>query len=856
MKKPQPPRWAKRLLHGFCSPDLVEEMEGDLNELFQQRVEVIGLREARLRYVRDVLSLARPFAFKHRPSEFSQPFFLSPDMIRTYFKIAWRSLQRNRLLSFINVAGLALGMSCSLVIWLWINDELHFNKGYKEADRIYFVRQTDGTYTNWLTSGPLAETLKKDIPEVEKATKFTVWSNEYLIRVGETSDKETGIYASSDFFDIFQPETLHGNASAAIQSPNAIVITRQVAEKFFGTTDAVGRTLELNNDKNYQVGAVIENVPKNTSIQFDWLVNFKVAEEDWMKTWGNNSFYTYVKLHPNRSQAQAEAKMKGVLKRYQSDATEDPILQPIGDTYLYGEYVNGKPAGGRISYVRTFGFVALLILLIACVNFMNLATARSALRAKEVGIRKVVGARRSSLAGQFMGESTLLSMLSALLAIGVVALLLPTINQLVDKHLVIDLTAPTFWGSLVVLVGVTSLVAGSYPALFLSAIQPVRVLKGTLSSLPTGALFRKVLVVFQFSLSLFLIIGMLVIGRQMHYVRTKQLGLDRENLLRVPVEGSLLPKMETFRQELQRANAISSVTTAGESPVQIGSSATGGLTWPGKDPKLQETVSTMKVGYDFSKTMNIRLLEGRDFTPADTGAYYLVNESAVKMMNLKNPVGTEITFQVGKGRIVGVMQDFHLASFHEPIRPLVLSLYPKWTNIFLIKTRPGQTAEAIAAIEKSAKQLNPGYPFKYHFVDEDYEKLYHSETIVNTLINYFGLLAILISCLGLFGLVTFTAEQRVREIGVRKVLGASIASIVALLSKDFLRLILIAIVIASPLAWYAMNRWLQNFAYKIDIEWWVFALAGLLAVGIALLTVSFQSIKAALANPVKSLRSE
>lgn len=853
---PHPPRLADRLLEWFVAPHLLETLQGDLHEEFAYQVERVGERRAQWRYWRDVLGFVRPFAIRRKSSEYPQPYFLSTDMLRNYFKIAWRSLLRNRLLSFINVAGLALGMSCSLVIWLWINDELSFNKGYKDAEKVYFVRQSNGIFTNWMTPGPLAETLKKDIPDVEKATRFTVWSNNYLIRVGQTSDKETGIYASSDFFDIFQPLTLRGNASTAIQSPNAIVITRKVAEKFFGTTDAVGRTLRLNDDKNYQVGAVIENVPKNTSIQFDWLVNATVAEEDWMKGWGNNSFYTYVKLQPNSSQAQAETKMKGLLKRYKSDAIEDPILQPIGDTYLYGEYVNGKPAGGRISYVRTFGFVALLILLIACVNFMNLATARSSLRAKEVGVRKVVGAMRSSLAGQFMGESILLSTLSALLAIGLVALLIPTINQLVDKHLVVDIMTPTFWLRVFALIGFTSLVAGSYPALFLSAIQPVQVLKGALASAPTGALFRKLLVVFQFSISLFLIIGMLVIGRQMHYIRTKQLGLDRENLLRVPVEGSLLPKMETFRQELQRANAISSVTTAGGSPIQIGSSSTGGLTWPGKDPKLQETVYTMKVGYNFTKTMNIRLLEGRDFTPTDSGAYYLVNESAVSLMKLKNPVGTEVNFQIGKGRIVGVMQDFHLNSFHEPIRPVVLCLYPKWTDSFLIKTRPGQTAAAIDVVEKLAKQLNPGYPFTYHFVDEDYEKLYHSETIVNTLINYFGLLAIIISCLGLFGLVTFTAEQRIKEIGVRKVLGASVANIVALLSQDFLKLVLIAIVIATPVAWYAMSEWLKDFEYKIGIEWWILALAGLLAICIALLTVSYQAIKAALMNPVKSLRSE
>ncbi|MGV3558695.1 ABC transporter permease [Larkinella arboricola] len=774
-------------------------------------------------------------------------------MIQNYFKIAWRSLQRNRLLGFINVAGLSLGMACSLLIGLWVWDEFQVDKGLPDGDRLYLVRLTDGAYTSDILPGPLAEALKKDVPEVDKATKFTVWSNDFLLRSGNRFGKKVGLYASADFFDVFQIPVLQGNPGLAIQSPNAIVITRSVAQAFFGNSKAVGKTIQLNNEKYYRVGAVIENVPKNSSVQFDWIVNFSEAEEGWMKTWNNNAFRTYVKLKNGSTQAGAEARMAGLLPRYQTGATAKPILQRLGDVYLYGEYTNGKPTGGRIDYVRTFSLIALLILLVACVNFMNLATARSSLRAKEVGIRKVVGARRLSLIGQFMCESLLLNVFSAGLAVGLVQLTLPYVNPVVDKQLAIDFTAPLAWGSLLVLIGITSVVAGSYPAFVLSVMQPARVLKGALSSTPTGAGFRKTLVVFQFSLSIFLIVGMLIIGRQMHYIRTKQLGLNRQDLLHVAVEGTLRPRMEAFRQELQRSDAIQAVTTAGELPIRIGS--TGSLDWAGKDPKTDASVSTMKVGVDFTKTLGINLLAGRDFTAADT-SNYLVNESAVKMMKLENPIGAEVTFQRGKGRIIGVMQDFHLSSFHEPIRPLVLSNYPKWTNYFLIKTQPGKTEEAIRVIEQTARQLNPGYPFDYHFVDEEYEKLYRSETLVNTLINYFGILAIFISCLGLFGLATFTAEQRTKEIGVRKVLGASVGGILVLLSKDFLKLVFVAILLASPVAWWAMHRWLQSFTYRIDIEWWMFALAGLLAVAIALLTVSFQSIRAALMNPVRSLRSE
>jgi putative ABC transport system permease protein len=851
----KPPQLADRLLKFFCAPHRLEEVQGDLHEEFAYQVRRVGEWRARWRYWRDVLGFLKPFAIKRKPTNYSTTNLMNPIMIRNYFKIAWRSLLRNRLLSLINIAGLSLGMACSLIIGLWVNDELQFNKGFKAVDRLFFVRLTDGTNTSEILPGPLAEALKKDVPEVDKATKFTVWSNDYLVKAGSRFAKKVGLYASNDFFEVFQYPVLQGDPNLAIQSPNAIVITRSVAQAFFGTVQAVGKTIQLNSEKYYRVGAVIENVPKNSSVQFDWVVTFREGEESWMKTWNNNAFHTYVRLKPNTTQAGAEAHMAGLLKRYKTDAdpTTKPILQPMADVYLYGDYSNGKATGGRIGYVRTFSLIAFLILLVACVNFMNLATARSSLRAKEVGIRKVVGARRLALAGQFMSESFLLNVIAALVAVGLVHTVLPFVNTLVDKQLAIEFARPLFWLGLLGLVGVTSLVAGSYPAFVLSMMQPVRVLKGALAGTPAGAAFRKSLVVFQFSLSLFLIVGMLVIGRQMHYIRTKQLGLNRQDLLHMAVEGNLRPRMDAFRQELQRSNAIQAVTVAGELPIRIGS--TGGVGWAGKDPKADGSVSIMKVGVDFTKTLGVRLVAGRDFTAADT-SNYLVNESAVKMMKLKNPIGAEIDFQRGKGRIVGVMQDFHQSSFHEPIRPLVLSNYPKWTNYFLIKTRPGQTAEAIAFIEQTARQLNPGYPFACHFVDEEYEKLYRSETLVNTLINYFGVLAIFISCLGLFGLATFTAEQRTKEIGVRKVLGASVGGIVVLLSKDFLKLVALAIVIASPVAWWVMNQWLQGFAYQIDLSWWMFVVAGLLAVAIALLTVSFQSIKAALMNPVKSLKSE
>ncbi|WP_234736853.1 ABC transporter permease [Tellurirhabdus bombi] len=781
-------------------------------------------------------------------------------MLQNYFKIAWRNLWRNRLLTTINVTGLALGLACALLIGLWVNDELSFNRSYKNLDSLYAVKlvYADGQAGD-NTSGPLAEALKEKVPGIEKATKMTVWDNQFLIKVGQKSGKETGNYVSDDFFEVFQLNALQGSPSRALQSPNQIVISRKLAMTYFNTVQAVGQRLQLNGDKTYVVGAVIEDIPQNTSVHLDWFVNFKVQEEDYMRNWDNIMFKTYVRLNPAATQEGAERAMKTLLAQNSSDKTSRAILQPLKDVYLYSDYANGKPVGGRIDYLNVYGLVAIFILLIACVNFMNLATARASMRAKEVGVRKVVGAMRSSLVNQFMGESLLVSFVAGILAVLIAWLMLPTINAVFQKNLVLDGTDLKLWGSGLALVILTGLVAGSYPAFFLSSMKPVQVLKGVFKSNRNGAgTFRQSLVVIQFSLSILLIISMLVVGRQMAYVRTKHLGLSRENVLYLPVEGELRSKMEAFRQELLRTNAISAVTATGELPINIGSSASGQLQWPGKDPTTIESIWHMWIGYDFVKTMNVQLAGGRDFDPTSPAdqANYLINESAAKLMALKNPVGQPITYQSKKGQIIGVMKDFHMSSLHEPIKPLIFRLKPDWTNFVLVKTAPGQTVEAIQALEQTVRKFNPDYPFEYHFLNENYEKLYHSETLVNTLVNYFGGLAILISCLGLFGLAAFTAERRTKEIGVRKVLGASAGSIVALLSRDFLKLVFVALLIATPLAWYFMDRWLQDFAYRVELSWWMFVLAGGMAMLIALATVSFQSLKAALVNPVKSLKSE
>ncbi|CCH52416.1 Macrolide export ATP-binding/permease protein macB 2 [Fibrisoma limi BUZ 3] len=874
----RPPRWADRLLKRVLPADLLEELLGDLHEQFAEQAAELGEAKARRLYALEVLRFCRPYFLKRRirhqqrtQSDYSQPYFLSPIMIRNYIKVASRNLAKNKVYSFINVFGLALGMACSLLIGLWVKDAFSYNRFLPDAEKIAFVRVNfvdpntgEVPVTNWVTPGPLQEAIAQDVPEVAAVTKIN-YGPEYLIKVGDKAAKEKGHYATDDFFGVFDLPAVYGNPKAALKQTNQIVITRKVAETFFPNGLALGKTLQLNNDKFYVVGAVIENLPSNSSLQFDWLVNWKVQEENWMKTWGNNSFQTFVRLKPHVTLAQAEAAMKDIYPRRagKNFDTGRPTLQAITDLHLYGEYENGKPAGGRIEYVRVFAIVALFILLIACINFMNLATARSATRAREVGVRKVVGALRTSLIGQFLSESLLTSLLAAALALVLVLSVLPTFNTLFNKQLTLDFNQSDFWLLLGGLVLITGFFSGSYPALFLSSLQPIKILKGRLQFGAGPALFRRMLVVFQFSMSIFLIVGMLAVGRQMNYLRTKHLGLDRENVLYWPIEGINEPtKFNALRQEILRQPSIASVTTAGSLPVNVQGSS-GDLSWPGMDPNQSSSVWAMFVGSDFTRTMNIKLADGRDFradSPADS-SNYIINEATARMMAqsapaMKDPVGKEVTFWMGKGRIVGVMKDFHLHSLHEPIKPLILCFNGLNVEYLLVKTRPGQTQQALADLTNISKKFTPDYPFNYHFLDEEYEKLYRSEQQVNTLVNYFGILAILISCLGLFGLAAFTAEQRTKEIGVRKVLGASVTNIVGLLSKDFLLLVLIALVLAVPLAWWALSQWLGTFAYHEELSWWLFGLAGLLAVLVAFLTVSYQSIKAALMNPVKSLRAE
>jgi predicted permease len=791
-------------------------------------------------------------------------------MIRNYLKIAWRNLVRNKVHTFINIAGLSVGLVCSLLILLWVQNELSVDSFYKNSDRLYsvyerqyFDHKINGSYN---TPGPTADQMKKVMPEVEHAVSLGFGQNN-TFQVGNKILKQQGSSASAEYFNIFSFKLLQGNAQTALNSPVSLAISRKMAEDFFGSPQAaIGKTIRYENSKNFKVTAVFENLPKNSSQKFDYLVNWYnfLQENNWALDWGNQGPSTIVMLKQGTNPAQFEKKIIHFLDTYNNTNRKtatfiiDLGMQPIREQYLHGSFDNGKISGGRIEYVRIFSIVAVFILLIACINFMNLTTARSVKRAKEIGVRKVVGAVRSTLVKQFISESLLITSLSVMISLLLLVVLLPVFNQVTQKQIELPFNQAGFWIKVVCITLVTGLVSGSYPALFLSSFNPVKVLKGTLKLDSGTTLFRKGLVIFQFVLSIILITGTIVVSRQINYIQSKNLGFDRENLIYVPLEGDLAHKYDLFKEQALTLPGIQSVTRMTNAPTNIQNS-TGGVDWIGKDQTVNIQFTQTSVGYDFVKTMKLTMLQGRDFSknfPTDTVGLIL-NEAALKRIGYKNPIGQPLTFWGRKSKIIGVIKDFHFSSMHEEIMPLIIrSRADEIYGNILIRTQPGKTRAALASMEKLCKQINPAYPFTYTFSDDEYQKLYQNEQIVGRLSNGFAFLAIFISCLGLLGLAMFTAEQRFKEIGIRKVLGASVSSLFTLLSSEFLVLVVIALLIASPIAWYATGKWLQGFAYRTPVQWWVFALSGGVIIMIALATVSFQAAKAALINPIKSLRSE
>ncbi|MGN6195629.1 MAG: ABC transporter permease [Ginsengibacter sp.] len=788
-------------------------------------------------------------------------------MIKNYFKIAFRNLWRNKGFSAINIFGLAIGMASAILILLWIQNEMSHDRFHKKIDRIYVMNNRDhfnGKLQAWATTPKiLAPTLKADYPEVEQAVRVS--NANFLFTVGEKHLNVQGYFTDSGFLKTFSFPLLRGNENTALSENYHIVITNKLAKKLFGDEEAMGKTIRIDSNANFVVSGVLKDLPNNTKADFEYLLPWSylktIGGDD--NYWGNNSVTTYVLLKPGVSEAAFDAKIKDITINHTKDAdksTTEVFTQPLKDAWLYSKSENGKYVGGRIERVKTFAIIAALILLIACINFMNLSTARSEKRAKEVGIRKVVGAQKKSLIGQFIGESILLSFLAGIIAIIIVELVLPSFNLLVQKELFINFSNPVFWLVAISFIVFTGILAGSYPAFFLSSFQPVKVLKGTFRSAQSAVNPRKVLVVVQFTFAIALIISTIIVEHQIKYAEERDAGYSKDQLIYVPIEGEIDKHYDLIKNDLLNTGAATAVTKS-MSPITQRYSDGWGWTWEGSTEADKKTdFIRMASDADFIKTMGAKLVAGRDIDiknyPGDSTSM-LLNETAVKAMHFKKPVGQIVHADDKDWTVVGVVKDFIYASPYEKIDPLAIMGPKSWFNTIHFKLNSGNSTEKdLQLAENVFKKYNPQYPFDYHFVDEEYAKKFGEEKRTGTLAALFAGLTILISCLGLFGLATYMAENRIKEIGVRKVLGASVTSITTLLSKDFLKLVIISFVIAAPIAWWAMNSWLQSYTYRISIQWWVFALAGILSVIIAILTVSYQAIKAAIANPVKSLRSE
>jgi ABC-type antimicrobial peptide transport system permease subunit len=790
-------------------------------------------------------------------------------MFKNYFKAAWRNLVNNKAHSFINIAGLSVGLACSLLIFLWVQNELRVDAFYENDSRLYKVYEReyykDHIDGNYDTPGPLAEELKKKIPEVEDAVMLQEENELTTLQANNKILKTEGTGASQGLFSMFGYPLLQGTPASALSSTISMAISEKTADAFFGSPqNAMGKTIRFDNRKDYKITAVFKNLPANASRKFDYLISWEALQQDrpWIKSWRNSGPLTYVLLRSDANVELVNKKLAHFRDLYVKDNSTayhvELGLQKFSEVYLHNHFTNGRVDGGRIEYVHLFSIIAIFILLIACINFMNLTTARSVKRAKEVGVRKTIGAMRGVLIKQFIGESIVLTSLAVVVALMLMVSLLPLFNQITQKQIQLPFNQISFWLNIVIITIVTGLISGSYPALYLSSFNPVKVLKGT-TRLSAGAVwFRKSLVVFQFVLCLILIIGTIVVSEQVNFIQKKNLGYERENLIYIPVEGELINKYPAFKNEALQMPGIQNISFISDNPVYL-DQWTNGVDWEGRSPNTLISFEHPDAGYDFAKTMKLEVANGHYFSkdfPTDKDGYVL-NETAAKDMGYANAVGKFITVNGRRGKIIGVLKDFNFRSLHETIKPMIIRFGENEDHgNILLRTQPGKTREALVNLEALCKKFNPAFPFTYSFTDEEYQKLYNNEQVIGKLSNTFAFLAIFISCLGLLGLVIFTAEQRTKEVGIRKVLGASVTSIIQLLSSDFLKLVFIAILIASPIAWWAMKSWLNNYAYKITISWWMFAAAGGLVILIATVTISFQAIKAAIANPVKSLRTE
>lgn len=787
-------------------------------------------------------------------------------MIPNFIKLTFRNLWKNRSYSFLNIFGLAIGIACAGLIFLWVEDELSYDQ-FPRKDLVYYIRENqtnDGKVRTFgSTPVPLAPAIMKEIPGVAEACR--VKGRKFLFSLNDKGIYEQGAYTDPSFVRMFGLPFVEGNNRDAFAQLTNIVISRKMARQFFGDEPAVGKTLRMNNLKEYKVSAVVGDFPVNSTVQLDWMIPFQTFYNEnndagRMDNWYINQLVTYVELKPGASAATVGKQLHGFIQTKQPDANAKCFLHSANDWHLRDQFEDGKLVGGRIGFVKLFVGIAWIILFIACVNFMNLATARSDKRSKEVGVRKVLGAERRGLIAQFIGEAMILSGIAVAVGVLLITLVMPAFSLLIGKPLDVHLTSPLHLGALAVITLICGLVAGSYPALYLSSFNPIYVFKGMRMKGVGAALVRKGLVVMQFTVSVVLIISTVIIYRQIEHIRHRDIGYNKYNLVTVNVRGDMVKHFNEIRQDLLRTGSIGNAGLNSFSTLWLGDNGAGAK-WDGQLPGQDPLISFRSITPGFLATAGMQLAEGRDFRadlPDADSMHVLVTESLAQMMGKGSAIGKRIWFGTNPPlTVVGVVKDIVFGDMYGKPEPAMFSYGTDNAMFLFARIKTGANpATALAQMEAVLKKDNPGYPFEYSFVNEDFDAIFRSEQLIGLLSRLFATLAIVISCLGLFGLSAYMAERRVKEIGIRKVLGASITGLTGLLSKEFLQLVGLSTLIAFPVAWYAMDHWLRGYAYRIGVEWWVFAAAGMAALLIALATVSFQSLRAALMNPARSLRSE
>ncbi|TKK68274.1 FtsX-like permease family protein [Ilyomonas limi] len=793
-------------------------------------------------------------------------------MFTNYLKIAWRNLLKSKAYSLINILGLATGMAVALLIALWIWDELTFDTYHANHATLAQVMTTQTfngeTGTGQAVAMPLGNELRTKYGSDFKNISMASWNFGHILAVGDKKISKEGMWVEPNFPTMFSLKMKKGGING-LQDPSSILLNESVAKALFGNANPIGKTVKLDNKDNYSVAGVYEDLPRNTTLYATTILlswNKYITTEEWLKNamtqWGNHSWQAFVQVNDNIDISKESAKIKNASMIHldaAKDGKEELVLQPMDNWRLYSEFKNGKVVGGRIQFVWLFAIIGIFVLLLACINFMNLSTARSEKRAKEVGIRKTVGSLRKQLIGQFLSESVVVALIAFIFAIILVVCLLSFFNGIADKDMSIPWSNPFFWLFSLAFTFFTGLISGSYPAFYLSSFEPIKVLKGTFKVGRFASLPRKVLVVVQFTVSITLIIGTIIVFKQIQYAKNRPVGYTREGLIMVDMTTpDLYGHYDAIRNDLLATGAVENMAQSSSPSTAVYSNQIG-FDWEGKDPNSLPLFGIVATTWEFGKTIGWQIKEGRDFSRdfATDSSALILNEAAVKLTGLKNIVGKNIKWNDGNYTVVGVVKDMVMESPYEPVKPTIFTMNTNWANTITIRIKPTVSMqEALAKIETVFRKYNPGAPFDYRFTDEEYAKKFSDEQRIGNLATFFAILAIFISCLGLFGLASFVAEQRTKEIGVRKVLGASVFNLWQMLSKDFAWLVAISCVIAVPIAWYYLHQWLQNYQYRTDISWWVFVAACSGALIITLITVSFQAIKAALANPVKSLRSE